>query len=240
MIPYLIITLIIFLAGFTQGLSGFGSILLALPLLTIILDIKTAIPLIALHGLFATVILLIELRKHLDWQKILPLFAGSIPGIPIGVFFLKTMNTDTIQLTMGIILLTYALFGLFTRPLIWEMGTVGVSLVGFWAGLLGGALGTSGPPVIFYTSLQPWTKDKIKATMRGFYAASGLVVVLLHALNGLTTMPVLWYFLISMPGLVLGTFLGSFFYGRIDEKTYKRVILILLALLGAFLINGVL
>jgi uncharacterized protein len=238
-IQYLFIVLITFLAGFTQGLSGFGSILLALPLLTIFLDIKTVIPLVALHGLFTTVILFIELRRHLDWNKVLPLFLGSIPGIPLGVFFLKNMNTDAIQLTMGLILLSYALFSLVFRAMTWEIKTAGISLVGFLAGCLGGALGAAGPPVIVYTSLQPWTNDKIKATLQGFYVASGLVVVLLHALNGLTTIPVLWYFLISMPALILGTYCGSFFYGRIAEKTYKKIMFILLALLGAFLIYGV-
>lgn len=238
-IEYLTIVLITFLAGFTQGLSGFGSILLALPLLTIFLDIKTVIPLVALHGFFTTLILLIELRKHLEWNKILPLFVGSVPGIPLGVFFLKNMNTDTIQLTMGLILVSYALFSLFFRPMTWEIKTAGVSIVGFLAGCLGGALGAAGPPVIVYTSLQPWTKDKIKATLQGFYTASGLVVVLLHALNGLTTIPVLWYFIISLPALVLGTYIGSFFYGRIGEKTYKRIMFVLLALLGAFLVYGV-
>jgi uncharacterized protein len=239
-IQYILIVLITFLAGFTQGLSGFGSILLALPLLTIFLDIKTVIPLVALHGLSTTIILLIQLRKHLDWEKVLPLFVGSIPGIPIGVYFLKHMNADTIQLTMGFILLAYALFSLFYRPVIWEIRRAGVSLVGFLAGCLGGALGAAGPPVIVYTSLQPWNKDKIKATLQGFYTASGLVVVLLHSLNGLTTIPVVWYFLISMPALVLGTYAGSFFYGRIGEKTYKRIMFILFALLGAFLIYGAL
>lgn len=240
MTQYLFIVLITFLAGFTQGLSGFGSILLALPLLTIFLDIKMVIPLIALQGMFATAILLIELRRHLDWNKVLPLFVGSIPGVPLGVFFLKNMNTDTIQLTMGLILVSYAVFSLFYRPVIWEMKKIGISLVGFLAGCLGGALGAAGPPVIVYTSLQPWTKDEIKATLQGFYMATSLVVVLLHALNGLTTIPVLWYFLISLPALVLGTYFGSFFYGQMGESTYKRIILVLLALLGGFLIYGVL
>ena len=240
MIEYSLIVLISFLAGVAQGLSGFGSILLALPLLTIFLDIKTVIPLVTLHGFFTAVIVLIGLRKDLDWQKVLPLLVGSIPGIPLGVFFLKNMNTDTIQLAMGLILLAYALFSLSFRPVIWEMKTAGGSLVGFLAGCLGGALGAAGPPVIVYTSLQPWSKDKIKATLQGFFVASGVVVVLLQALSGLTTIPVLWYFLISLPALVLGTYFGSFFYGRIGDQAYKRIMFVLLALMGAFLIYGVL
>jgi uncharacterized membrane protein YfcA len=238
--PDILILIVTFLAGFTQGLSGFGSILLALPLLTIFIDIKTVIPLVALHGLFMTIILLIELRRHLEWKKVFPLFAGSIPGVPIGVFFLKNMNTDVIQLTMGVILLSYALFSLFYRAVIWEMKKIGVLLVGFLAGCLGGALGASGPPVIVYTSLQPWNKDTIKVTLQGFFVASGLVVVILHALNGLTTILVFRYFLISLPALVVGTYVGSFFYGRIGENTYKKIMFILLALLGTFLIYGVL
>ena len=239
-IEYSFVILISFLAGIAQGLSGFGSILLALPLLTIFLDIRTVIPLVTLHGFFTAVILLIELRKELEWQKVLPLFGGSLPGIPLGVFFLKNMNTDTIQLAMGLILVAYALFSLSFRPVIWELKTAGGSVVGFLAGCLGGALGAAGPPVIVYTSLQPWTKDLIKATLQGFFVASGVVVVLLHALSGLTTMPVLWYFLISVPALVLGTYFGSFFYGRISDLVYKRIMFVFLALMGAFLIYGLL
>jgi hypothetical protein len=141
---------------------------------------------------------------------------------------------------MGLILVFYAGFSLSFQPVLREIKTTGASTAGFLAGCLGGALGASGPPVIVYTSLQPWTKDTIKATLQGFYTASGLVVVLLHALNGLTTIPVLWYCLISMPALILGTYLGSFFYGRICDQTYRKIMLILLALLGVFLIYGVL
>lgn len=240
MTDYLLILVVTFLAGFTQGLSGFGSILLALPLLAIFIDIKTVIPLVALHALLMTILLLIQLRRHLEWGKVLPLFAGSVPGVPIGVYYLKHMNTDALQLTIGVILFSYSLFGLFFKPVIWELKRAGIYLVGFMAGCLGGALGAAGPPVIVYTSLQPWSKDTIKVTLQGFFLASGIVVVGLHAMNGLTTGLVLRYFLASLPALVLGTYVGSFFYGRIEESTYRRIMYILLAFLGAFMIYGVL
>jgi uncharacterized membrane protein YfcA len=208
--------------------------------LAIFLDIKTVIPLVALQGLFSAVLLLIGLRKDFEWKKVLPLFVASIPGVPIGVFFLKTVSTDSIQMALGLILVSYACCGLYFRPVLREIKTTGASAAGFLAGCLGGALGASGPPVIVYTSLQPWTKDTIKATLQGFYTTTGLVVVLLHALDGLTTIPVLRYLLVSIPAIVLGTWSGSFFYGRIDDRTYKKIMFILLALLGVFLIYKVL
>lgn len=233
---YVLICLIVFFAGFTQGLSGFGSILLSLPLLAIFLDIKTVIPLVALIALCITIVLLFQLRKHLDWQKIYPLFLGALPGIPIGVFFLKKLDKDLIQWILGIILISYSLYSLFFLSTKNRIREGWGYLFGFFSGCLGGALSAAGPAVIVYTSLQIWSKDKIKVTLQGFFLVCGAIVVLFHALSGLTTTVVLRFFLASLPLMFLGTYTGSFFYGKIREEDYKKVMLIVLAFLGGFMI----
>ena len=233
---YVLICLIVFLAGFTQGLSGFGSILLSLPLLAIFLDIKTVIPLVALIAFCITIILFIQLREHLDWKKIYPLFLGALPGIPLGVFFLKKLDRDLIQWILGIILISYSLYSLFFRSNTKQMRGGWGYLFGFFSGCLGGALSAAGPPVIVYMSLQTWGKDSIKVTLQGFFLASGAIVVFFQALSGLTTTVVLRYFLVSLPMMFLGTYTGSIFYGKIREEHYKKVMLILLACLGGFMI----
>lgn len=233
---YFFICLIVFLAGLTQGLSGFGSVLLSLPLLAIFMNIKTVIPLVALIGLSVTILLLIQMWKYLDWKKIYPLFLGSLPGIPMGVFFLKVLDKNIIQWILGVILIAYAIYSLFSRSQSKGIRENWAYIFGFFAGFLGGALSAAGPPVIIYTSLQDWRKNKIKVTLQGFFVVSGAVVVFFHAVSGLTTLSVVRYFLISAPLLILGTYAGSFFYGKISEEGYRRVVLIILALLGAFMI----
>ena len=66
MTTYALLLAVTFLAGFIQGLSGFGSVLLSLPLLILFLDVRTAIPLVALVALALTIQLLIQLRQHLE------------------------------------------------------------------------------------------------------------------------------------------------------------------------------
>ncbi len=236
---YVLICLIVFLAGFTQGLSGFGSILLSLPLLAIFLDIKTVIPLVALIGFSITIILFVQLWKHFDWKKIYPLFLGALPGIPLGVFFLKKLDKDLIQWILGIILISYSVYSLFFRSTTKQMKGGWAYLFGFFAGCLGGALSAAGPAVIVYMSLQTWRKDTIKVTLQGFFLVSGAIVIFFQALIGLTTTAVLHYFLVSLPLMVLGTYTGSIFYGKIREEHYKKVILVLLAFLGGFMIYRV-
>ena len=231
---YLLLCLVVFFAGFIHGLSGFGSILLSLPLLAIFLDIKVVIPLVALYGLAITILLLLQLWRHLALTKLYPLLAGAFPGVPVGVFFLKTLDRATIQWILGIILVTYSLYVLLspsTRQGIKERWGY---LFGFLAGCLGGALSATGPAVIVYTSLQAWDKDKIKVTLQGFFLISGIIVVFFHAVNGLTTLPILKLFFVSVPAMIFGTYTGSFLYAKVGEQDYRRIILLLIALLGLF------
>ena len=233
---YLFLCIIAFCAGFIQGLSGFGSVLLSLPLLALFLDIKTVIPFVALLGVTLSIFLSIQLRQHWDWKKIYPLCLGSIPGIPVGVLFLNRIDGQLIQWTVGVVLVAYAIYGLLLNPAVRKMGRVWAYPFGFAAGFLGGAISASGPPVIVYTSLQPWTKDQIKVTLQGFFIISGILVVLSQAMAGLVTRQVLFYFLIALPLLLIGTWLGSFLSGRIREETFRKIILIMMGLLGLFII----
>ena len=231
---YLPLCLVVFFAGFIHGFSGFGSILLSLPLLAIFLDIKAVIPLVALYGLAITVLLLLQLWRHLALTRLYPLLAGAFPGVPIGVFFLKTLDRATIQWILGSILVLYSLYALFFRSTRQGIKERWGYLFGFLAGCLGGALSATGPAVIVYTSLQAWDKDKIKVTLQGFFLISGIAVVFFHAVNGLTTLPILKLFLVSAPAMILGTYAGSFVYSKVGEQNYRRIVLLLIGLLGVF------
>jgi len=231
---YTWVCLIFLGAGFIQGVSGFGSVLLSLPLLAIFLDIKTVIPLTLLAGVSVSYVLLYQLRQHLDWKKILPIFIGAVLGIPVGVYFLKRLDRGTIQWILGAILILYALYGLFFRSSAKGIDERWAYVFGFLGGCLGAALSAGGPPVIIYTSLQAWSKDQIKGTIQGFFVTAGTAVVVSFAVAGVVTDTVLLFYCFSFPILMLGTFLGSRLYGLLKEAHYKTIMFILLGLLGIF------
>ncbi len=237
---YIYLTTVAFLAGFIQGLSGFGSVLLSLPLMVLFLDIREAIPLVNLMGVILTVLLIFQLRAHWEWGKIWPLLAGALPGIPVGVYLLKRMDPAHVQIVLGMVLLAYAIYGLLFRLPIGRVGGPWAYFFGFFAGGLGGAVSASGPPVIVYTSLQHWTKHQIKVTLQGFFIVSGLLVGVFHAANGLITDGVIGNFLVSIPTLLAGTWAGSLLYGKFKEEGYRRVMLLLLGALGVFTLVRVL
>ena len=233
---YLWVGFILFLSGFTNGLSGFGVALLAIPLLAVLLDVKRVVPLAALAAMTTHVIVLVHLRHHFDWSRILPLIISAIPGVAVGALFLKHLDRTVILYILGVLLIAYSVYSLFLRIPVKEMKKGWVFPFGFTAGLLGGALSTPGPPAIVYTSMQSWSKDQIKVTLQGFFILSGIIVILFHILNGITTLYVLKLYGASIPMLFIGTYVGSLFYGRINDEGYRKLVLIILFLLGAFMI----
>lgn len=228
----LLLCLIALLAGFTQGLSGFGSVLVALPLLVLFLDLEMAVPLVSIWGMTINTILLLQLRAHLRRRNILPLTVAAIPGIPLGVYILKNADIRFLEMLLGILLVVFSLYFICSGGKTRNLSNIWVYVAGFCSGCLGGSLAMSGPPVIVYTALKPWDKDEIKSTLTGFFFLSGLIILATQAMGGLVTTAVLTSSLISIPFIIGGVICGSAIYHKLETDRYRQVIVGLITLLG--------
>lgn len=235
---YILASGILLFAGFTQGVTGFGSALLAIPLLTLFIDIKTAVPLCSLHGLLITGFLSFRLRNHIDGRKILPLIIGCIPGVAAGVFFLKKAPPDLLAASMGTMLIGYSTYRLLCKPTKRVIHPTWAYIAGFFTGAIGSALSAGGPPTIIYTTLTGWSKDSIKASLSAFFLAGGLLITSAHALNGLTTLAVLHLFGVTVPAVIIGVITGSILYEKIDTQQYIRLLLIILIIMGLLMLKS--
>ena len=231
-----IAALIFFSAGFLQGVSGFGSALLAMPLLVLVIDVREAVTLSLLNGLLINLFMSFQLQRHLDWRKILPLISGCVPGIYVGVNILKNVEASYIKLGLGALIISYALYCLLGR-----LQPRGISqnwgyLAGFATGTIGSAFSAGGPPSIIYTTLTGWKKDEIKATLAALFFFTTVLAVAAHYFSGLTTMPVMRLYGVTALPVLAGVFLGVQYSKRIATKTYLIIIYYLLIALGAMLI----
>ncbi len=236
MLTLIFISIIFLLAGFIQGLSGFGSALLAMPLLTLFVDVKTAVPLCILQSLLMTAYLSWKLRAFVERGKILPLIAGSLPGIYIGVTFLNKAEPALVQVLLGMLIVMYSTYSLVFKPAPRKVHRLWAYIAGFCTGFIGSAFSTGGPPAIIYTTLTGWSKDHIKATLSAFFFVTSVITVAAHAVSGLTNTLVLKYFSVSSLFVLLGVYGGSRLYDRIKRQGYIRIILATLIALGLMMI----
>ncbi|WP_457571371.1 sulfite exporter TauE/SafE family protein, partial [Desulfovulcanus sp.] len=214
MISMLFAGIIFLFAGFIQGLTGFGSALVAIPLLSFVFDIKTAVPLCMLNGVVITTYMALNLRRDLDVGKILPLLFGALPGILVGIYLLKHGDESMLRHGIGVLLIGYSLYNLVTRPKPINPGKAWGYVAGFLTGAIGAAISAGGPPAIIYTTLTSWSKEEIKATLTGFFIVNGYITASLHAITGITGMATLKIFAVTVGFVLLGTIIGSKVSGR--------------------------
>lgn len=223
---------IFFAAGVVQGLTGFGSALVAIPLLAFIVDIKLAVPLCMLNGLIITGYLALRLRQHLSRKRILPLFIGSLPGVLVGATLLTQVDSTVIRRLIGILLIFYGSYSLLIKPRSLRLRPFWGYIAGFFTGAIGAAFSAGGPPAIIYTSLTDWKKEEIKATLTGFFIVNGLITAAVHGLTGMTTVDVLRYFSVTAPLVLCGTIIGSRLTDKISRQQYIRLIFVFLIIMG--------
>ena len=227
---------VIFSAGFLQGLSGFGSNLIILPLVTLVYPIKTVIPIAGLFALCINLCLISKLRSAVRIRPILLMLSCSLPGIPCGVLILKMVAPVVLEVGLGVVLVSFSLYSFFITFPRRELSSWWALVAGFVSGCLGGSLGTNGPPVLIYTAIQPWTKNEVKAVLAVFFFLSGTGVTLTQWLNGLLTPQVFSLFRLGLPALLAGIALGIFASGRVSEKGYRKGATVLVFLLGLSLL----
>ncbi len=231
--------LIILLAGFTQGFTGFGSVLIALPLLTLFLDVRVVVPLVTLFSLCINIVLFFQVHKHLKFGRVRVLLAASVPGIFCGVYILKNFPTIYLETLIGALLVTFPLYLIRAKEPVRESARGWPWLFGFLSGLLGGSIAASGPPVIIYTSLQPWDKHQVKSTFVGYFLFSSVAVVAVQGANRLITEEVTSYFLAGYPALIVSVLAGSLLFERVDSRSYRKVLTGMLILLGCVMLARV-
>ncbi len=234
----ILVATVVFLAAFTQSLSGFGSALVAMAFLPAVIGIQAASPLVAVTVLTLEAILLVIYRQALNFQVIWRVIAGSLAGVPLGLLLLERVPERIVLLLLGVVILGYALYALLEIRLPTLRAPIWAYFFGLLAGMLGGAYNTSGPPVVIYANCRRWQPLEFKSNMQGFFIFSSLLVAGAHFINNNLTVAVWRYFALSLPALLLGILAGTRLDGVIDARTFQRIVLLLLALMGFRLILG--
>ena len=233
---FLLIGAILFLAAFTQSLSGFGVALVAMALLPNLLGMQKSIALVALLGFLVNLGVLLRYWRSLQFKTMLPLILASWLGVPLGIFLLRRLDERITLPLLGIIIAGYALYALSGLKLPTLTSRAWAYGAGFFGGLFGGAYSTPGPPVILYASCQDWERDAFKGNLQAFFIQVGLIVVVGHWASGSFTPDVWELFWRGLPWLLVGIVTGLSMDRWINPEVFRKIVLVLLVITGLRLV----
>jgi uncharacterized membrane protein YfcA len=227
-----------FFAALVAGLGGFAFGVVAAGIwLYILTPLQTATLIMGL-GLVVQGYSVWKLRDALSWSRLVPLLIGTAFGVPLGVFALRHADPRYLRLCVGVVLLLFSLYGLL-RPAIKPVKAARMPAdlgAGFLNGVLGGATGLAGIIVVIWSQLRGWTKDQQRAVFQPVGVATFAMSAAWLGGEGSISREVIRLFVVALPVVLVGTWLGLKFYGRLDEAQFRKVVLILLLASGAVLL----
>jgi uncharacterized protein len=217
---------VLFVATVIRSAFGFGEALVAVPLLALVVPVEIAAPVAVLASVTIAFIAVVQ-----DWRKIHLRSAGwlvlsSLAGIPLGLAMLRWAPEAVVKTALAAVIIgfsTYALSvgrhgelkgALHNDRLAW--------LFGFASGILGGAYGMNGPPLVIYGSLRGWSPQHFRATLQGYFLPASLAGLWGYRVAGLWTATVNRYFLLSLPLVIVATLVGRAINRRMDHRRFIR------------------
>lgn len=228
--------LALFLAALTQAVTGFGSALLAMPLLAQVIGVKLGASVLALVSLPLNLALLLAQRTALRLGAVWRLALAAVIGIPLGILSGRVINERGLAVGLGVLLIGYAVYALVT-PRLPELRGAGWSYAFGWlSGILAGAYNIGGPPAIVYASSRRWEPPEFRSNLQALFFVENIVVLIGRAGNGEFTPDVLQWLWVALPALGLGILLGLLLDRFLPAAAFRKLVPLLLILLGARLV----
>jgi hypothetical protein len=226
-----------FFGGLTSGVSGFAMGLVVSGVwLHIITPGQNAL-LIVLCGLVTQGSGIWRVWHAIDWRAVLPFIIGGVIGVPAGTALLTTVDQTTVRVTIGALLVVFSLYSLFrpaTKPV--TGGIAAKFIVGVVNGLIGGLTGLGGIAVTILCQLGGAPKDAQRAIFQPVMFSTFVMSAIAFGFAGSFTLEAMKLYALALPVLVVGTWCGIRLYGKLDDATFRRVILILLLAAGLSLV----
>ena len=224
-----------FFATLVRSALGFGEALIAVPLVAFVLPVEIAAPVAVLVSITVAIIVVAQDWRHVNVRSVLWLVGFTVLGIPLGLFALRTIPEPVVKGTLGLLVAAFAALSL------WRQGAFELHddrlawLFGVSAGVLGGAYGMNGPPLVVYGSLRRWTPERFRATLQGYFLPASLFGMVGYWAAGLWTAHVTRYYLLSLPAVLLAIPLGRAINTRLDTRRFITIVHVGLFVSGAAL-----
>jgi uncharacterized membrane protein YfcA len=226
-----------FVGGFASGLAGFAMGFVVSGIwLHVITPIQTT-ALIVGYGLWTQGYGVWKLRHSLSWRNVAPFIIGGTIGVPIGTMLLIYIDPAYLRSGVGLLLVVYGIYGLAQprlKPL--QAGLAADTGAGFLNGLLAGLTGLPGFIITIWCQLRGWTKDLQRAVFQPVMLAAIVVSAISLSVTGAVTADTVKLYLLGLPALLAGLWLGFKLYGKLDDAAFRKLILLLLLVSGLALI----
>ena len=230
---FILVAAVTFAASYIQGSTGFGFGIFAmifLPSLLLYTEANVLSSMLsALSALFVTILML----RKIHWKNICFPTIGCLFSTYVAVSFIKGQSPQILSLLLGIALFLLSIYFFFFSHKIkikptWYAGLI----AGILSGILGGMFSIGGPPVVIYFMQSEEEFDRYFATISAYFVFSGVISISTKAIAGFITASVWLALAVSVPAMLVGSYIGKRTKDRINPAIVKKMVYGFMAISG--------
>ncbi|HEY4253615.1 MAG TPA: sulfite exporter TauE/SafE family protein [Roseomonas sp.] len=214
--------LAVVIAGLMRGYAGFGTAILLAPIFSALWGPRAGVPILLLMEMLVSIQLLPKSWREANHKVILPMSGAATLAMPLGAYVLFTADGDVLRRVIGGLVLVFG-FALMSRwryhgsrPLPLNLG------IGTISGLMKGATGMSGPPVILYLLAGKEAAREHRANLILYFATIAVVSVIPPLVGGIIDATVLLRTAVMLPVMLVAVPIGARLFHVIPERWYRR------------------
>lgn len=224
----LLAAVIIVVAFFVRGIAGFGSGLIAIPLLAQMLPLSVVVPLVGLLDYLASTSHGVKHRQSISWGDILPLLPFTFAGVLTALYLFHTVDAELLRKALGGFIVLYAFYTLFSSGPGFHGSRLWAMPAGAFGGLIGTLFGTGGPFYVIYLRLRHLEKTVFRASIAIVFLIDGGSRIIGYFFSGFYTGDTMYLLAAALPIMVIGMYIGGHIHTTISQRTFQRAIGILL------------
>ncbi len=218
---------VLFFAYMIRGVAGFGSALIAVPLLALTLPLTIVVPLVVFLDYLGSASQGINNRNKIRWREILPLLPFTFLGVAVSLYVMDSVRPEMLSVALGGFVILFAVYQLLPMSLGKASRQIAIP-AGFSGGFVGTLFGTGGPFYVIYLNLRHLDKDSFRATFAAIFLIDGALRLGGYAVKGFYTIEMLGYMAMAIPVAGLGLFFGGRIHTALGRDTFVRLISVLL------------
>ncbi|ASZ09594.1 sulfite exporter TauE/SafE family protein [Chitinophaga pendula] len=219
-------------------ISGFGASVFLVPLAGVFFDFKTALVLSGIVFIFSSSSKLFIFRKHINFPLILKIGIPSVIFTLLGAYLNNKVDLKIAELAMGIFLIAFAIAFLIKPDL--KLKADGIKAIGggIASGFFTGFIGTGGAIRGATLSAFNLSKNVFVSTSAGIDIGGDIGRSIIYIVNGYLDKKYIWFIPVMLVLAYSGSWLGKKLLNNISEIIFKKLVLVLILGIGAFMIYG--
>lgn len=230
----LAVAVVVLAAGLVQSITGFGFALLAVPLLSLVIQPSTAVVLVFLLGGTSSAMTLVVNHEAVDWHEARRLSIAAILAMPLGALLLVHASPTVLRSILGVATCATAAWMLRAGPsqVVAQDRPWLCYLAGAASGVLNTSLATNGPPLVAYLRSRGLEVASFRSTISVVFTVSNVVGLgILVAVGAVHTRALDLMALSFLPGLA-GWGIGHRVARSIPAHRFDRLVDVLLLTSG--------